>query len=78
MRMECLNTGEVYSYYKLYEEVSSPLSISEKVKKFKIPIQEQEIGFREKVRGWTCRQSLSVWVAIDYFLESLYFVKIKV
>ena len=35
MRMECLNTGEVYSYYKLYEEASSPLSISEKVKKFK-------------------------------------------
>ena len=25
MRMECLSTGEVYSYYKLYEEASSPL-----------------------------------------------------
>ena len=29
-------------------------------KHFSTLIQEQEIGFCEKLRGWTCRQSLSV------------------
>ena len=30
MRMECLGTGEVYSYCKLYEEASSPLKYPKK------------------------------------------------
>ena len=30
MRVECLSTGEVYSYYKLYEEASSPLKYPKK------------------------------------------------